>query len=233
MRALPATSRRLILAFELSWREVEQKLNRSCGIMEWRTQIMKIRQAFARSITASCLALVAVPDSAMADPPPWAPAHGYRAKHGRGHDEVVVYRTPYGIERGHCDRGIVSAEVVGGVVGGAVGAAAGSQIGKGKGQLAATAAGTIIGVLVGSAIGRAMDDVDQNCVGRILEHTPDRQRVVWANDGHDYAVVPLRTFEHAGAYCREYQTMANVGGHMQQVYGTACRQPDGAWKLMN
>ncbi len=34
-------------------------------------------------------------------------------------------------------------------------------------------------------------------------------------------------------YCREYQRSVNVGGHMEQSYGTACRQPDGAWKVVS
>lgn len=34
-------------------------------------------------------------------------------------------------------------------------------------------------------------------------------------------------------YCREYQRSVNVGGHLQESYGTACRQPDGAWKVVS
>lgn len=195
-----------------------------------------------RSVTGRFAALAlavmlpaAISDGAYADPPPWAPAHGYRAKHKHKHDrDYVVYQMPYGIDRGHCDRGLVSSEVIGGVIGGAVGGVAGSQIGKGRGQTAATIGGAIIGVLVGTAVGRSMDNVDQNCVGRILEHAPDRKRINWASEsGEEYAVVPLRTFQSDGAYCREYQTAATVGGKVQHVYGTACRQPDGAWKIMN
>jgi surface antigen len=172
--------------------------------------------------------------AAYADPPPWAPAHGYRAKHKGKDRDHVVYAVPYGIDRGQCDRGLVSSEVVGGVIGGAVGGVAGAQLGKGRGKTVATIGGTIVGVLVGASIGRSMDDIDQNCVGRILEHAPDRRRVNWATErGDEYAVVPLRTFQNDGMYCREYQTAGTVGGKMQHVYGTACRQPDGAWKIMN
>lgn len=195
-----------------------------------------------------CLAVSVPVLPAQADPPPWAPAHGYRDKHdhkhkykyrGHRHDDDdderyrVVYAVPYGIDRGLCDRGLVSSEVVGGVLGGAVGGVAGSQVGKGRGKTAATIGGTIIGVLVGSSIGRSMDEIDQNCVGRVLEYAPDRQRIQWTGAGHDYGVVPLRTFQNNGMYCREYQATAAVGGRPQQVYGTACRQPDGAWKIMN
>ncbi len=199
------------------------------------TRVIRPRAA-KLSAAALCLALAMPALPAQADPPPWAPAHGHRAKHKhkKKHDhDVVVYQVPYGIDRGHCDRGLVSSEVVGGVVGGAVGGVAGSQIGKGSGKTVATIGGTIIGVLVGASIGRSMDEVDQNCVGRVLEHAPDRQRIQWAGAGQEYGVTPLRTFQDNGLYCREYQTTAVVGGQIQQAYGTACRQPDGAWKIMN
>ncbi|MEE8203551.1 MAG: hypothetical protein V3R74_07315, partial [Alphaproteobacteria bacterium] len=32
--------------------------------------------------------------------------------------------------------------------------------------------------------------------------------------------------------CREYQTTVNVGGQVEQAYGTACRQPDGSWQIV-
>lgn len=33
--------------------------------------------------------------------------------------------------------------------------------------------------------------------------------------------------------CREYQSQIMVGGKPRQVIGTACRQADGAWKIIN
>lgn len=35
------------------------------------------------------------------------------------------------------------------------------------------------------------------------------------------------------AYCREFQTTVLVNGQPQPSYGTACRQPDGAWKIVS
>ncbi len=34
-----------------------------------------------------------------------------------------------------------------------------------------------------------------------------------------------------GRYCREYTAQVMVGGRMQESYGQACLQPDGAWEL--
>ena len=34
-------------------------------------------------------------------------------------------------------------------------------------------------------------------------------------------------------HCREYYTEADVQGRTQQIYGTACLQEDGSWKIIN
>ncbi len=34
-------------------------------------------------------------------------------------------------------------------------------------------------------------------------------------------------------YCREYQGNATIDGTNQPFYGTACRQPDGTWRIVN
>ena len=197
---------------------------------------MKPRKAIltAAVATAFCLTMAA---PASADPPPWAPAWGHRAKHKGKHPkhphhrtEPAVYAVPFGIDLGHCNR-----EAIGAVLGGAVGAAAGSQIGSGSGKTAAVIGGTIIGVLVGGSIGRTMDRVDQSCVGQILEHAPSNQAVAWRNpDNVAFTLTPVKTWQaSSGTYCREYQATAIVGGRVERTYGTACRQADGSWKIMN
>jgi len=162
-------------------------------------------------------------------PPPWAPAHGRRGRaHARGD---AAYVPPFDIDVGRCNRALLGA-----AIGGAAGGLLGSKVGKGDGQLAATAAGTVIGVLVGGSIGRSMDRLDQSCVGQILEHSPDGRGIIWSDgaNGPRYEVAPTRTYQApGGAYCREYQTTATVGGERQRMYGTACREPDGAWRLVS
>jgi len=168
-----------------------------------------------------------------ADPPPWAPAHGYRNKHknkNKGKNKTcVVAPVPFGIDTGKCNR-----ELLGSVLGAAAGGAAGSQIGKGDGKLVAIAGGTIIGYLLGGAIGRSMDEVDQNCIGQIMEHAEDGQDIIWNNpqNGAVYEVSPERTYQqNNGEYCREYIAESDIGGKKQTTYGTACRQVDGSWKI--
>jgi pimeloyl-ACP methyl ester carboxylesterase len=37
----------------------------------------------------------------------------------------------------------------------------------------------------------------------------------------------------AGQPCREYKSTQMVGGRQTEVYGTACRDPGGAWRVVN
>lgn len=189
--------------------------------------------------------------NAYADPPPWA-AHGYREKrqHDKNHEReddddededrgkrvrVVpaqpVYVAPYGISQGTCNRALL-----GRVLGGAAGAAIGTQIGRGNGNTAAIIGGAILGVIVGGNVGQSMDRVDQGCVGQILEHAPDGRPIAWTdtNNGGRYRVTPDKPYQTIqGQYCRKYLTNAVIDGYDRQVYSTACRQPDGAWQMVN
>jgi hypothetical protein len=36
-----------------------------------------------------------------------------------------------------------------------------------------------------------------------------------------------------GQYCREYQSSTVIDGKPQALYGTACLQPDGTWRIIN
>ena len=169
-------------------------------------------------------------------PPHWAPAWGRRAKtrfryrrDGRDHvsDTSVLVRLPEA-GFGSCNR-----EIMGAVLGGVTGAAVGSQFGKGDGRTLATIGGAIVGALVGGNIGRAMDQVDQNCVGQVLERAPTGRAVTWRNpdNGGEYQVTPSRSYQTgAGTHCRDYQTRIVIDGRVRTGTGTACRQPDGAWK---
>jgi surface antigen len=128
----------------------------------------------------------------------------------------------------------------GAILGGIGGAVAGAQFGDGKGQLAAVAAGTLLGAFLGSEIGKSLDRADQAAMTRTtqtsLETQPTGTTSSWSNpDSGNYGTVtPTRTYQQSsGEYCREYQQTVTVGGQTQDAYGTACRQPDGSWKVVN
>jgi surface antigen len=131
-------------------------------------------------------------------------------------------------------------EMVGTAAGAGVGGLVGSQFGHGSGQLAATAAGVFIGGLIGNQIGAYMDEQDQQLARQAeyeaLERYPDGQYSRWdnPNNGNYGYSVPQSTYQNPqGQYCREYQTTVVVDGRPQNGHGTACRMPDGSWRLVS
>ncbi|MAL76641.1 MAG: hypothetical protein CMM62_16865 [Rhodospirillaceae bacterium] len=190
-----------------------------------------------------------LPASAHAAPPAHAPAHGWRDKHQHDHyrhDDRYDrnYRNKNAYSRNHAlphqntaysgSMFGCNGDVLGGLVGGIAGAALGSQFGKGDGKIVAIISGAIVGVMAGGSIGRSVDITNNNCIAQTMEQIPDAQPVVWRGaQDRTYSITPTKTFDVApGAYCREYTSTATVAGQQQQVYGTACRQPDGAWKII-
>lgn len=125
-------------------------------------------------------------------------------------------------------------EGVGTIAGGVAGGLLGSQFGGGSGKVAAAAVGALAGAYLGGNIGRTMDKVDRMEMQRSLETAPTGRAVGWSNpdNGNRYTVTPTRTYYVDQQPCREYTTRAIIGGRTEQVYGRACRQADGSWKVM-
>jgi surface antigen len=130
-------------------------------------------------------------------------------------------------------------ETGGALVGAGLGALAGSQVGSGKGQLAAVAIGALAGAFLGSEVGKSLDKADRLYASRAQEQAhaaPIGQPIAWDNpkSGNSGTFTPTREGTHTttGDYCREYQTTINVGGKTETAYGTACRQQDGSWKIV-
>ncbi|MFZ5559040.1 MAG: RT0821/Lpp0805 family surface protein [Pseudomonadota bacterium] len=187
------------------------------------------RRRLAAPLLAVALTL-ALPPVVSADPPPWAPAHGWRKKH----DPYYVgysgtkYPDDYGIFSGRCNR-----EAIGAVLGGAVGAAVGSQIGKGDSRAVATIIGAVLGATVGAAIGRDMDSEDRACFGHTLEFAKRGQTVTWSNPrGVTYAVTPRSDLTNDGRRCREYESAVTIDGRKEKTRGRACDAGDGTWKTV-
>lgn len=139
-----------------------------------------------------------------------------------------------------CDPDTGTKEIVGTAAGGALGGYLGSKVGSGSGRLAATAAGAIAGAMLGSHIGRQLDQADRQRLAEThqtaMERYPDGRTATWSNpnSGHSGTVTPTETYaDRPGGPCREYRTTVNIGGRVEEAYGTACRQPDGTWKIVN
>jgi surface antigen len=126
------------------------------------------------------------------------------------------------------------------IVGGFGGAAAGGLLALGLGGNTATVIGsTILGGLIGGAIGDRMDAADkrqaQAATSKALETAPSGTTTQWKNpdSGHSGSVTPIRTYQTGnGQYCREYRQTVMIGAEQQEAHGTACRQPDGSWKIV-
>jgi len=125
-------------------------------------------------------------------------------------------------------------------VGAATGAAAGGLIGAAAGGGAeGIAAGVLLGGLAGGALGDALDQRDRELADRSNQYALEANRVgepsTWQNpdSGNSGSITPTRTYQTSqGQFCREYQQTVVVDGQTQKVYGTACRQPDGSWRVV-
>ena len=142
------------------------------------------------------------------------------------------------VSLGACVQGKGDKEVAGTLLGAAAGGVIGSQIGDGTGQLVAVGAGVLLGGLLGSEIGRSMDKADQAYAAQSYQQTmetaPVGQTNGWVNpdSGNQGSYTPVKTYQaNNGQYCREFQQTITVGGQTESAYGTACRQPDGAWQI--
>jgi surface antigen len=134
-----------------------------------------------------------------------------------------------------CQNGI-NHEAAGTLVGGIAGGLLGSQVGGGSGKVLATVGGAIVGAVVGNSIGHHMDDVDQMKLTQTLERGQSGKTTTWTNPDEQvtYSVTPKRaTLSNNGQPCREYTLHAIIGGKPKEVYGTACRDAAGDWKIRN
>jgi len=196
------------------------------------------------------LVLASIAGPVLADPPPWAPAHGWRKKNDPNYVGYTgkKWDKDYGVLDGKCDSAAVGA-VLGGVVGGAIG----SQVAKGDNRPVAMVVGTVLGAVIGSKIGAQIDNGDRGCMGHALELAGEQQTVAWTNaaTGVTYKLTPTRNFGDVKNPCREFKAVAvsgqgeekhpgkgkgkakghNKGAAEAAVNGIACRAPGGDWQL--
>jgi len=125
---------------------------------------------------------------------------------------------------------------MGTLAGGVAGGLLGSQFGSGSGQLVAIGVGTLAGAFIGNKLGQSMDESDKQKMTSTFENNQAGQPAYWQNrnTGASYTVTPTQDVTINGnQYCREYRSVAMIAGKRQQMYGTACRQPDGTWQVQN
>jgi surface antigen len=186
----------------------------------------RVRRVLGRTVLVLLLAL---PCIALATPPAWAPAHGWRKKHDPAYAGYSgrSWNDDYGVRSGRCDRAEIGA-VLGGVAGGVIGA----EAGKGDQRAVAIVVGTVIGAAIGAEIGRRMDQADRSCVGHALELAGPGQTVGWTNpdSGVSYKLTPADTAEGANG-CRKFRLVATGSFGLSEGRTVACPAPDGTWSL--
>lgn len=74
-----------------------------------------------------------------------------------------------------------------------------------------------------------------NAEYRALESTPAGEPVAWGDEGtgHGGTVTAAQPYRVGSQDCRPYTHVVRAGGAARSVRGTACRNADGSWTLLN
>jgi surface antigen len=134
----------------------------------------------------------------------------------------------------------VNKETAGTGLGAMTGALLGYGLGKGHSEKeAAIVVGALLGGIAGNRIGARMNEADRIYAGRALsqslEYEPIGSASQWRNPqtGHSGYTTPTNTYtRNDGSPCREFTTGVIIGGQREDAYGTACRQADGSWQII-
>jgi surface antigen len=151
---------------------------------------------------AALVSLSFVPVPSPADPPPWAPAHGWRKKNDPNYVGYTgkKWERDYGILEGTCN-----AAAVGTVLGAVIGAKVGAKIDEGD----------------RGCMGHALELAgEQKTVVWTNEAT-----------GVNYRLTPTRNFQEGKLPCREFTTLVSTGKKNDTVKGVACRRGGGDWEI--
>jgi len=112
-----------------------------------------------KSILSLTMAAMLMPAAVYADPPRWAPAHGYRAKQGG----IAYRRTDNGIRYWRGNDGKYYCRRGDGTVGLLAGAALGALLGRAIDTKGDRATGTILGAAAGALIGNELAKGPTRC----------------------------------------------------------------------
>ncbi|MBK6453889.1 MAG: glycine zipper 2TM domain-containing protein [Steroidobacteraceae bacterium] len=177
--------------------------------------------------------LMVLPCAALATPPSWAPAHGWRKQNDPTYAGYSgrAWDYDFGVRSGSCDRNRIG-QVLGGAVGGVAGAAIGGEIAKGSTERnVAIVIGAVIGAAIGSEVGRRMDKTDRSCVGHSLELVDYGQSVRWTNPNTrvTYQLTPLDP-EYGIDGCRRFRLIAHGSFGLSEGRAVACTDGGGVWQ---
>lgn len=137
-----------------------------------------------------------------------------------------------GIENGgalsKADVGVVAGVVTGGLVG--------SAFGGGTGNTLAIIGGGLLGGYMGHQIGASFDRIDQMNYEQASQKAMNTGHTQsWSNtdSGHHGTITPHKKYVNEdGKTCREYNQTIIVEGQPHKAYGTACKDDDGTWRIV-
>ncbi len=109
------------------------------------------------------------------------------------------------------------------------------SIGAGSGEPVAGIVGGGLVASAGAELSRRERLEAVNAEYRALESAPAGEPVAWRDEktGHGGTVTAAQPYRVGSQDCRPYSHVVNAGGSARSVRGTACRNPDGSWTLLN
>jgi surface antigen len=115
------------------------------------------------------------------------------------------------------------------------GVVVGSPVASGSGE---PVLGVVEGGLMGADVGRSLGEEERNIALKAeyeaLEYGRAGEQMTWQSPTSDTRgeIVVGATYTVNQLDCREYSHRIYIGGRLRAVRGTACRQPDGVWRIV-
>jgi surface antigen len=119
----------------------------------------------------------------------------------------------------------------------------GNQFGHGAGKDAATIGGVAAGGFIGNEAGRAADNAHYASQSYYVPSYAYQEPVYFYNPSNKYepnyvappappSEEPVTYINKATGYCRQVSQQVDVNGTTKEIYGIACLQRDGSWKVV-
>lgn len=122
-----------------------------------------------------------------------------------------------------------------GVAGANPGIVVGSQVAAGGGE---PPVGAVEGALIGADVGRSLTEHDRKVASKAeyeaLEYGQPGRPMSWqgGRSGNHGEIAVGSIYQVNRLDCREYTHRVFIGGRPRVARGTACRQPDGVWRIV-
>ena len=129
-----------------------------------------------------------------------------------------------------------AAVIAGGLIGGLVG----NSVSRGGGRTGGTIAGVVVGAAIGAALTNNMDCEDRSYAYKSYYDGFNSNRpnsdYDWRNErnGHSGRFHVNQYYDDPdGFHCATYRQTVTIDGRQRDSQGHACRQPNGAWAVVD